>query len=102
MPSLTRYLARGWRRDQPVTTFGCRRYHRVRTPNPAHPRVARGRVPSSRERTNGTCRIGSVGSMLSARKRTTPEATDPRVDETSLLDDWLGLAGYLAEAIAAD
>ena len=40
--------------------------------------------------------------MVSARKRVVPEAADARVDEASLLDDWLGLAGYLAEAIAAD
>jgi hypothetical protein len=40
--------------------------------------------------------------MVPARKRTTPEATAPRVDEASLLDDWLGLAGYLAEAIGTN
>jgi hypothetical protein len=29
------------------------------------------------------------------------EPSDTRVDDASLLDDWLGLSGYLAEAVTA-
>jgi hypothetical protein len=29
------------------------------------------------------------------------EPSESRVDEASLLDDWLGLSGYLAEAVTA-
>ena len=39
--------------------------------------------------------------MASLQKRMAREPDDARVDDASLLDDWLGLSGYLAEAITA-
>jgi|tagenome__1003787_1003787.scaffolds.fasta_scaffold20950781_2 hypothetical protein len=39
--------------------------------------------------------------MTSLRKRMARETRSAEVDEAALLDDWLGLAGYLAEAVRA-